>query len=160
GAAGRARTARDRGRAGVRLVPSTRKGALLRYGLGALIVIAFVATATAVAGLLQFNEFAKDLSLNKAIPHANVTVANPGNPQTLLLIGSDHRAGEPFNQAHTDTMMLVRMDPNSSAINVISIPRDLKVQIPQGGAVSTSKLNQAYPDGGPNLLVKVLKHQV
>ncbi len=90
------------------------------------------ATTTAVAGLLQFKQFASDLSLNPAIKHANVTIANPGNPQTLLLIGSDHRAGEPFSASNTDTMMLVRLDPNSSTINVLSIPRDLKVQIPQG----------------------------
>jgi LCP family protein required for cell wall assembly len=144
----------------VRLVPKNRRGALLRYGLGALVVVAFTATTTAVAGLLQFDQFAKDLSLNPPIKHASVTIANPGNPQTLLLIGSDHRAGDPFNASHSDTMMLVRLDPNSSTINVLSIPRDLKVQIPQGGAVSTAKLNQAYPDGGPNLLVRVLKHEV
>jgi polyisoprenyl-teichoic acid--peptidoglycan teichoic acid transferase len=144
----------------VRLIPSTRRGALLRYGIGALIVVAFTATATAVAGLLQFNEFAKDLSLNPALKHANVTIANPGTPQTLLLIGSDHRAGEPFSAAHTDTMMLVRLDPNSSTINVLSVPRDLKVEIPQGGAVSTAKLNAAYSVGGPGLLVKILKTQV
>jgi LCP family protein required for cell wall assembly len=144
----------------VRLVPRTKRGALLRYGIGALIVIAFTATATSVAGLLQFNEFAKYLSLNPAIKHASVTIANPGKPQTLLLIGSDHRAGEPFNAAHTDTMMLVRLDPNSSTINVLSVPRDLKVQIPQGGAVSTAKINSAYQAGGPGLLVKILRHQV
>jgi LCP family protein required for cell wall assembly len=133
---------------------------LWRFGLGALIVIAFTATATAVAGLLQFNQFAKDLSLSKPIHNARIVIANPGSPQTLLLIGSDHRAGEPFSSAHTDTMMLVRMDPASSTINLISVPRDLKVEIPQGGTVSTSKLNAAYSIGGPNLLVKILKQQV
>ncbi len=51
----------------------------------------------------------------------------------MLLIGSDHRAGEPFRSANTDTMMLVRLDPNSSTINVLSIPRDLEVEIPEGG---------------------------
>jgi LCP family protein required for cell wall assembly len=144
----------------VSLIPNSRRGALKRYAIGAVIVVAFTATATSVAGLLQFKQFAADLSLNPAIKHANVTIANPGNPQTVLLIGSDHRAGEPFSAAHTDTMMLVRLDPNSSTINVLSIPRDLKVQLPQGAAVSTAKLNQAYPDGGPNLLVRVLKQQV
>src|SRR5947209_20617049 len=69
-----ARVARDRGRPGMKLIPRTRRGALLRYGLGALIVVALTATATAVAGLLQFNEFAKDLSLNPAIKQANTTV--------------------------------------------------------------------------------------
>ena len=30
-------------------------------------------------------------------------------------------------------MMLVRIDPNSSTINLLSVPRDLEVQIPEGG---------------------------
>jgi LCP family protein required for cell wall assembly len=101
------------------------------------------------------------LADRSAINHARVTIANPGSPQTLLLIGSDHRAGTPFSSANTDTMMLVRMDPNSSTINLLSIPRDLKVQIPlKGGASYTAKLNSAYSVGGPNLLVRVLKQQV
>ena len=57
-------------------------------------------------------------------------VPDPGNPQTLLLIGSDHRAGAPWSVGNTDTMLLVRIDPNSSTINLLSLPRDLKVEIP------------------------------
>ena len=144
----------------MKLVPSTGRGALIRYAIGAVIVISFTAAATAVAGLLQFNTFAKDLSLSPPIKHANVTLANPGNPQTLLLIGSDHRAGEPFSAANTDTMMLVRLDPNSATINLLSVPRDLQVQLPEGAGLGPAKLNSAYSIGGPNLLVKTLKTQV
>jgi LCP family protein required for cell wall assembly len=144
----------------VRLVPDTRGGMLWRFALGAVIVIGFTATATAVAGLLQFKQIAKYLSVNPSIGHAPVTVADPGRSQTLLLIGSDHRAGEPFKQAHTDTMMLVRMDPDSSTINVISVPRDLKVQIPEAGGLVTDKINDAYSIGGPQLLLKVIRQQV
>jgi polyisoprenyl-teichoic acid--peptidoglycan teichoic acid transferase len=133
---------------------------LLRFALGALIVIAFAASTTAVAGLLQFKQIATYLSATPALPHANVTIPNPGSPQTILLIGSDHRAGEPFKNANTDTMMLVRLDPTSSTINLLSVPRDLKVQIPEGGALATDKLNAAYSIGGPNLLVKILQEQV
>src|SRR2546421_11761921 len=57
-------------------------------------------------------------------------------------------------------MMLIRMDPNSSTINVLSIPRDLKVQIPEHGIPVDSKLNSAYSVGGPNLLVKVIQQNV
>jgi LCP family protein required for cell wall assembly len=142
------------------LVPHTRRGALWRFALAAVIVISFAAATTAVAGLLQFKQFAADIAATPAINHAKVTIANPGDPQTLLLIGSDHRAGTPFSSANTDTMMLVRIDPNSSTINLLSIPRDLKVQIPQGGAAYTGKLNSAYSVGGPNLLVHVIKQQV
>jgi polyisoprenyl-teichoic acid--peptidoglycan teichoic acid transferase len=144
----------------VRLIPESRRGMLWRFALGAVLVVAFTATTTAVAGLLQFKQFTDYLSLSPVIKNAQVTVADPGNPQTLLLIGSDHRAGEPFSAANTDTMMLVRLDPNSSTINVLSVPRDLKVQILEGGVMTTDKLNSAYSIGGPNLLLRVLKQQV
>jgi len=139
------------------LIPSSRRGALWRFALGALIVIGFTATTTAVAGLLQFKQAATYLSATPALPRAQVTIANPGDPQTLLLIGSDHRAGTPWKTANTDTMLLVRIDPNSSTINLLSLPRDLKVQIPGHG---TWKLNEAYSLGGPNLLLRTIKQNV
>jgi LCP family protein required for cell wall assembly len=130
---------------------------LIRFALGAAIVIGFSAAATAVAGLLQFKEAAHFLSATPAIKHAQVTIPDPGNPQTLLIIGSDHRAGTSFRSANTDTMMLVRLDPNSTTINVLSIPRDLRVDIAGEG---TAKLNSAYSVGGPNLLIRTLRGQV
>ncbi len=144
----------------MRLIPRSGGGALVRFGIGAVLVILFTAATTAVAGLLQFKTFVADFNQTPPISHAQVTIANPGHPQTLLLIGSDHRAGEPFNQANTDTMMLVRIDPNSSTINLLSVPRDLEVQLPEGGGIGPGKLNAAYSDGGPNLLVKILTQQV
>jgi LCP family protein required for cell wall assembly len=144
----------------LKLIPSTRGGALWRFAAGGLIVIVFTATATAVAGLLQFKQFAADLSVTPALKHAQVTIPDPGKPQTILIIGSDHRAGEPFSAANTDTMMLVRLDPSSTTINVISIPRDLRVEIPEGGGLTTAKLNSAYSVGGPNLLIRVLRRDV
>ncbi len=135
-------------------MPRTRGGALWRFFLASVIIVGATAAATAVAGLLQFKQLAADFSVNAAIPQANVTLPNPGEPQTLLLIGSDHRAGEAYNLAHTDTMLLVRMDPNSATINLMSIPRDLQVQIPGFGS---AKLNSAYADGGPNLLIRTIR---
>ena len=64
----------------MRLIPRSRRGMLWRFALGAVIVIAFTATTTAVAGLLQFKQFAADLSVTPAIKHAPVTVADPGQP--------------------------------------------------------------------------------
>jgi polyisoprenyl-teichoic acid--peptidoglycan teichoic acid transferase len=139
------------------LIPSSRRGALWRFALGAVIVVGFTATTTAVAGLLKFKQVATYLAATPALPAAQVTIANPGDPQTLLLIGSDHRAGTSWNSANTDTMLLVRLDPNSSTINLLSLPRDLEVQIPGFG---TAKLNAAYSDGGPNLLLKTIRQNV
>jgi LCP family protein required for cell wall assembly len=144
----------------VKLIPTSRGGSLLRFALGALIVVAFTATTTAVAGLLEVKQLTQDLGLTPALKNARVDVPNPGQAQTILVIGSDHRAGTPFSTANTDTMMLIRLDPNSQTINVLSIPRDLKVQIPQGATSFRSKLNATYSVGGPNLLIKVLRTQV
>jgi polyisoprenyl-teichoic acid--peptidoglycan teichoic acid transferase len=143
-----------------RLIPRSRRGSLVRFAIAAVLVIAFTATTTAVAGLLQFKQLVADISVSAPITHARITIPQPGKPQTILLIGSDHRAGEPFRQSNTDTMMLVHIDGASSTINVMSVPRDLKVQIPEGGGFATDKINAAYSVGGPNLLVKVLKTQV
>ena len=139
-------------------LPRSRRGALWRFALGALIVIVFTAATTAVAGLLQFKQLVKDISVTPPLKHAQIVIANPGNSQTLLLIGSDHRAGTPWYSANTDTMMLVRIDPNSTTINLLSIPRDLEVQLYPGGGVG--KLNAAYSIGGPNALVRILRAQV
>ena len=133
----------------------------MRFTLAGVLVIAFAATATAVAGLLQVRQITKYLDATPAFKASPVvSVPDPGSPQTILLVGSDHRAGTPFRDLNTDTMMLVRLDPASSTINLLSVPRDLKVEIPEGGAIVTDKLNAAYYFGGPNLLIKILKQQV
>jgi polyisoprenyl-teichoic acid--peptidoglycan teichoic acid transferase len=143
------------------LIPNSRGGALWRFALAAAIVVAFTATTTAVAGLLEFKTIAKYISATPAIKHARVVIPNPGNPQTILILGSDHRAGEPQSAANTDTIMLVRLDASSSTINVMSIPRDLMVNIPlPNGLVETAKVNAAYSLGGPNLVVKTIQQNV
>ena len=141
----------------MRILPHSRGGALWRFLLAAVIIISGTAATTAVAGLLQFKQLAADISLTAPLKHAQITIPSPGDPQTILIIGSDHRAGEPFTAANTDTMMLVRLNGASQTINVMSIPRDLEVQIPGGGQV---KLNAAYSLGGPNLLIKTIRADV
>ena len=50
--------------------------------------------------------------------------------------------------------MLLRLDPDKDAIAVMSIPRDLKVEIPGYG---TGKFNEAYAYGGPKLTLQTVK---
>jgi LCP family protein required for cell wall assembly len=142
------------------VIPKTRGGALWRFLLAAVLVIGCAAATTAVAGLLEVQNIVKDFNQTAALKNCRCTLPPSGAPQTLLLIGSDHRAGTSYKTSNTDTMMLVRIDDNSSTINVLSVPRDLKVQIPVGGVSSTQKINAAYSQGGPNLLIKTLQQQV
>jgi LCP family protein required for cell wall assembly len=134
---------------------------LWRSLVAAILVIGFAAATTAVGGLLQVRQITQDIGQTPSFKSSSsFTVPDPGGAQTILLVGSDHRAGTPFRDVNTDTMMLVRLDSASKTINLLSVPRDLKVQIPEGGVMATVKLNAAYFYGGPGLLIRTLQQQV
>jgi len=60
----------------------------------------------------------------------------------ILLLGLDQREGEEFGR--TDTMILASVDPVARRVGMMSLPRDLKVDIPGYGP---AKLNAAYVFG-------------
>ncbi len=144
------------------LMPRSRFGFLWRGVLALVLVVGCAAGATATAGLLQVKNAVGILNIGgKALPTKNITPPAPGKPETLLLIGVDHRYGQGSSPGNTDTMMLLRIDDSSSTINALSIPRDLEVNIPGFG--SDNKLNAAYADGGAdgaNLLVDTIKQNL
>ena len=137
--------------------PRSSLGLAGRFLALTIVVIGAVAATTAVAGLLQVQNLANDFGVHTAIKSNAIKVPAAGAPQTILLIGSDHRAGTSFKSANTDTMLLLRLNGSSSTINVMSLPRDLEVNIPGYG---TNKLNAAYSDGGWNLLIKTIQQNV
>jgi polyisoprenyl-teichoic acid--peptidoglycan teichoic acid transferase len=133
----------------------------LRFAAAALVVIALTAGATATAGLLGVQSFVDDLKQGgtiKGLSHV-ISRAEAGEAQTLLLIGSDHRAHAGKHDARSDTMILVRLDPDANATTVLSIPRDLKVDFrTPGGALRVgAKINETYTDGGEALTAKVIQ---
>jgi LCP family protein required for cell wall assembly len=97
------------------------------------------------------------------IPDEEIEPPEPGGPRTLLVLGSDRRAktstdAKLFGQAekpHSDTIVLVRLDPKRNRIAVMSLPRDLAVTIP--GYADNTKINQAYDEGGAALTLKTVK---
>ncbi len=143
------------------LVPRSRMGTAVRVFIAALLVVGGSAAAVATAALLQVDQVVQDISVvpGKGVKTKQITLPKPGRPQTLLVIGSDHRANSPsFRDANTDTMLLVRLNAASSTINVMSIPRDLEVTVP--GYAGPQKINAAYSEGGYGLLIKTIKQNV
>jgi polyisoprenyl-teichoic acid--peptidoglycan teichoic acid transferase len=123
--------------------------------------VAAVAGTVATGALLEVKSFTDALRLSPPLKLGNVlATANPGAPQTLLLIGSDQRAQGAIDASsppHSDTMILVRLDPNQPDTTLLSIPRDLKVTIhPDRGRPVTEKVNAAYSIGGARLTVKTV----
>src|SRR5215204_478035 len=69
---------------------------------------------------------------------------------TAVLVYLDDVASaiEENDPGRSDTTMLIRLDPDKGLISMMSIPRDLKVEIPGYG---TGKFNEAYSYGGTKL---------
>lgn len=140
--------------------PPKRKRYWWRFSLAALVIVAVAAGATASSVLLFLGDVAAELRHNSE--HLSNEVdslladVDGGGPETILLLGSDKRAGAEFAEdpGRSDTTMLLRLDPEKGLISVLSIPRDLKVEIPGFG---TGKFNEAYSYGGPKLTLKVVK---
>lgn len=79
----------------------------------------------------------------------------PGEPQTLLLIGSDGRSKRSADGAfgaHSDTMMLAHLDADRGSA-VMSIPRDTEAEIPGYGS---RKINESFTLGGAGLTKKTV----
>lgn len=82
---------------------------------------------------------------------------------SVLVMGLDFRDWQSGDVPRTDTMILITMDPLTKTAGMLSIPRDLWVNIPNG--YGYHKINQAYyfgalnkiPGGGPGLAVETVK---
>ena len=123
--------------------------------LVALIIAGVVVTVLAWPGYQKFDR-AVDNS-NKRLDKKTRAELTPDdgwiwrNGTTLLLLGVDSKAGEP---ARSDTILLMRFNPRTHTINQLSIPRDTRVQMPNG---SYDKINTAMFWGGPSLAVQAVK---
>jgi polyisoprenyl-teichoic acid--peptidoglycan teichoic acid transferase len=125
-------------------------------GGGVLIVLlcggAAAAVAVRTASRLAEEVFPK---LNQIhTPKGLISSIYTGGPKTFLILGSDKRYGSKNAEereagAHSDTMLLVRFDPEQEQTSVLSVPRDLLVTIkaPDGQVYYPEKINFAYTLG-------------
>jgi polyisoprenyl-teichoic acid--peptidoglycan teichoic acid transferase len=128
-----------------------------RFTLASVVIVTVTAAATATSVLLYIGSIANALS------HHNVYEKNKlarylskvhgGEAENILILGSDKRATLGENRGRSDTAILLRVDPDQNAITVMSIPRDLKVDIPGYGI---NKFNAAYTYGGPKLTLRLV----
>ena len=83
----------------------------------------------------------------------------PGRPAVAIVIGYDHRAGvEKDEIPRSDTIMLLRADPGTRSVSMLSFPRDLLVDIhcPKR-PVFQDRINVAYSECGPTGTVETVK---
>ena len=79
-------------------------------------------------------------------------------PVNVLVLGVDrvldpNMTGDDLFTGHSDSMLLIHVNPQLKGVNVLSIPRDTQVEIPN---IGITKINQANASGGPALVGKVV----
>jgi polyisoprenyl-teichoic acid--peptidoglycan teichoic acid transferase len=97
--------------------------------------------------------FVKEVDKISNIEHfsENVKLDNR-EPFALLLLGVD---GDSFNATRSDSIMLGIIDPQNSSISLLSIPRDLRVEL--AGNNGHDKINAAFAKGGVDMTAKTLE---
>ena len=139
-------------------VPAAQQSLWLRVlKMSVLALVCFVAlTAGALAGFLQHTaaQVARNDPREVQAAKPQLAASKPGKPLDILILGSDRRAGQPDLGARSDTLIVVRLDPRAGSISMLSVPRDLLVDIPGYGQ---NKINAAYSLGGAKLSLQVVK---
>ena len=81
-------------------------------------------------------------------------------PVNIIVMGVDLNLDEPEEgeerdpfKSRSDTMLLVRLNPGTDRVSILTIPRDTRVDIPD---VGITKINSANWWGGPNLVTEVV----
>jgi len=135
------------------------------YLISAAVIVVLIAGGAVAIVLLEVHHinrfFAKSTIPKGALK--NLTPPRPGSAETILVIGSDKRAlssvaVDRVSPPRSDTLMLIRMDPDQHQTSILSIPRDLKVTLVSAtGTTTTQKINAAYSVGGSALAVETIK---
>ncbi len=158
--------------------PSLGWGMWKRFLLAALLIAALSGGATATVALNEVSSIAHEVFPEIAkikAPKGLIQLKYDGGPQTFLVLGSDRRSGSKNSEErnatpHSDTILLVRFDPEHGQTSVMSIPRDLMVNIKtrKGAIYTNEKINAAYTigskEGGTNagtvLAAETIKREV
>ena len=147
-----------------------------RWRRRTLYALAFVVllAAAGVGGVYVYANYRYSQIKKIHAKHLIATPAAPGKPFNLLLVGSDSRSfvsnstqvkafGDEANAGgqRSDVTMVARFDPAAKTVTVLSIPRDLWVDIPgnDSGISGMNRINAAY-DGGPDLLIQTIEQDL
>ncbi|HST13402.1 MAG TPA: LCP family protein [Gaiellaceae bacterium] len=149
----------------------TPLGLFWRIVIGILVIISSLALALAGGAYLYFHQSVATVRAHTpSVVRAAKTLDIPLAHQAAiaLVIGYDHRAGIESNRPSlSDTLMLVRADPSTKTISLLSFPRDLDVPIycprsktdTQGYVASSNdRINSAYSRCGETGTVLTIKH--
>jgi len=133
----------------------------LRRMLGAAVAILLLTVvAASTAAIETVGTVADLLAKGPLVKSQDLTPVGADSPTTFLILGSDGRSKHSIdatNPPHSDTILLLHLDPNTHLWSEMSIPRDFYVQWKWHGQPIASKINYAYTVGGTKASLHVVK---
>ena len=130
---------------------------LLRV-LAVVVAIAFITAGVLVAYASHVEERISEGVTEEVREVLVEEPEDPGDPFYMLLLGIDRdeyrrevEVGEDDSLYRTDTIILVRVSPRTRQAQLVSIPRDTKVDL---GEYGTQKINAAFTYGGAALAIQ------
>ncbi len=140
--------------------PRPPRRRLRRFVVFLLLGLVLVSVVWALLGYLAVRRGVNEAN-DRLDENAKRALAPPAGslltyPANTLVLGAD--VGAKFQgregPGRSDSVMLVRTDPDDNRIAYLSIPRDLRVEIPGHGA---DKINAAFSLGGPALAIETVE---
>lgn len=128
-----------------------------KIAIGIVAALAIVLIGVGFAAASWYNDIAKNIEASGDITNLTTPVADA--PYYVLLIGSDSREGfeeEPVGDSvgeRTDSIMVARVDEKNKQVSIISMPRDLRVNVDGYGYC---KINSAVEHGGYDVVIRLL----
>jgi polyisoprenyl-teichoic acid--peptidoglycan teichoic acid transferase len=139
--------------------PRRTWGQRLAIAAGCLSTLGLMASAAGLGYVLRKAERLPRVELGGILDEPTET----GGPENYLIVGIDNASGLPGNDPvrigrdvtlHSDTIMILRIDPASERAALLSLPRDLFVPIP--GTGTSRRINIAVEQGGAPLLIRTI----
>jgi LCP family protein required for cell wall assembly len=135
---------------------------LLVKGVMWLVVAVLVAAGALAGGVKLYFDYSvaavrpTSKEVIRAAEQLDAVVA--GKPAVAIVSGYDKRPGE-VSAGRSDTVMLLRADPEKKALTMLSFPRDLIVQHAgcEGHPSWTGKINESYAYCGPRGTLMTVK---
>lgn len=117
-----------------------------------LIVLAVLILAAAAAFAYWYSNIVGNLKSDQDI--TNVVEENASEPYYILLLGGDSRADSKQDN-RTDSIMVARVDESNQKVSLMSVPRDLRVNIEGHGYC---KINSAIEYGGYDQVISIVNN--
>ena len=128
----------------------------LQYGMATISLILCVVVGSTVLVLNSFSP-GPITTPGEEEPFVRLTPPQPNSKVNILILGTDEglQPGGKRAPTRTDTMMLASFNPETSEVNVLSLPRDSGVAIP--GKAEYDRLGHAHAYGGIALIVETVE---